>query len=696
MKRNLITVTYLAAILLLVIFIYLPGLRGPFVLDDGENISLNQAIALKKLGAKEISQAWLANDSGPLKRPLASISFALNHYFAGGFGNTLPFKVTNLAIHMANIILVYFLVMSLMRTPALAPLTSAYQQHIAGLTAALWAVHPIQLTNVLYVVQRMNSLSALFVLTGLLIYMRGRRLLADESPGGLRLMVAGMFVGLLFGLMAKENAALFPLFALVIEFTLFRRDQLSIKTRRHLWLFYSAIIALPAIIFIAYLIKHPGFISDSYTLRDFTMTERLLTEARILWFYISLLLFPSPNQLGLFHDDIFYSTSLFRPYTTFLAILGLGGVLLFALAKNKRYPVASFAIFWFLTGHLLESSVFSLELAYEHRNYLPSLGVLFALSYLLVSFVYKRGLTARTSIILSYAVVLVLGFCTWNQANAWKDIESLAGSIVVHHPDSPRANDFAARVNLNEKNDIMAAIGYTLHGLDIAPHEVGFHIDLQILLATLAVEINSSAVIPASANNQKITGAHIQGLSDRIEVKLKNTKISLAYPKSTELQINQLLTTQPISVHGIVAIENLRRCIINPTQMCQSLQNKALGWFIAASNSAQTDREYRAVIFSDTAMLYAYMGDYNHALEYMNRATHTSPHLLSYQLAKAEYLIRIGRLTEAKTMLDYFEEAEMTNDMQFSVNKSTIDKLVEMYKKATLGETLAASSRKNS
>jgi tetratricopeptide (TPR) repeat protein len=695
MKRNLTTATYFAAILLIVSLIYLPGLRGPFVLDDGENISLNQAIALKELNAKEIAQAWLANDSGPLKRPLASISFAMNYYFAGSFENTLAFKVTNLTIHMVNIILVYFLVMGLVRTPALATQTSAYQHHIAGLTAALWAVHPIQLTNVLYVVQRMNSLSALFVITGLLIYMHGRRILADQRPGGFRLMFTGMFVGMLFGIMAKENAALLPLFAFVTEFTLYRQNRSPVKTRRFLWLFYSVAVGIPAILFFVYLVANPSFIVSSYAARDFTMVERLLTESRILWFYISLLFFPSASRLGLFHDDISYSTSLFSPITTILAIIGLGCAFIFALAKVKRFPVVSFAILWFLAGHLLESSIFNLELAYEHRNYLPSLGILFAVSYLLSSFFRMHSSVTRTGVILPYAVILVLGFATWNQADAWKNIQNLAGSIVAHHPDSPRANDFASRVSLNEKNDITTAIGYTLRGLDIAPREVGFQIDLQVLLANLTVEINNAAVKSAIKNNQNITGGRIQGLSDRIGVGLKNGEINLVYPESTDLQVSQLLITRPISVHGIIALENLRRCVVNPPHICQSLQNKAINWLTAASSNTQTTREYRGIILSDTAILYASRGDYNHALEYMNQAANTSSHMLSYQLAKAEYLIRLNRLNDAKIMLNQFTKVEPTYDIQFSVNKETINKLVEMYNKAILSKPNSASSTKN-
>ena len=119
MNTRLNHVYVLLAVAALLFLIYLPGLSGPYVLDDGENIYLNDAIALKELSLGNLHNALRANESGPLQRPLASLSFALNHYFSGGFENTLPFKLTNLLIHFGNAALVYCLVLLLMKSPAL-------------------------------------------------------------------------------------------------------------------------------------------------------------------------------------------------------------------------------------------------------------------------------------------------------------------------------------------------------------------------------------------------------------------------------------------------------------------------------------------------------------------------------------------------------------------------------------------------
>jgi protein O-mannosyl-transferase len=412
---------------------------------------------------------------------------------------------------------------------------------------------------------------------------------------------------------------------------------------------------------------------------------------RILWYYIRLLVIPSVNELGLFHDDIPLSTNLFTPYTTFLSVVGILALLIFALIRIRRYPIISFAILWFLAGHLLESTVFGLELVYEHRNYLPSFGIMFALCYFLISHTPKANSSNKIWILLICATAIMLGFATWSRANTWKDTLLLAESMAERHPLSPRANDFAARVVLAEKNDIFAAVRYTLRGLNANPREVGFYIDLRILLASLAVEINDGLTRTNRARLLDTSNINVQGLPEGVESKVENNEIHLVYHNSTDAQIHQLLKTQPISVHGIISLENLSRCIVNPSSTCLSLEKIALSWFNIAAENIRTSKTYRSIIQIETAKLYARAGDDKRALDYASQAMHGSPDMLSYQLAKTEYLIRLGRLAEARTMLDRFEKTESEDFIQYSANKAALEELSKMYEKAIKTTTDAPS-----
>jgi tetratricopeptide (TPR) repeat protein len=683
MNTRLAHVYILLAVSALLFLIYLPGLSGPYVLDDGENIYLNDAIALKDLGPTSIYNALRANESGPLLRPLASLSFALNHYFAGGFEDTLPFKLTNLLIHLGNAALVYFLVLLLLQSPALrdTPM-GANPLPVAALTSALWALHPVQLTNVLYVVQRMNSLSAMGALIGLLIFVRGRRLVDENRFRGITIMTIGIILGLFLGLISKENAALLPLFALAIEYALYRRDKLYNHMRRYLYAFYLFMALIPVAIFTIYLISHPEFITGSFALRHFTPYERLLTEARVLWFYIGLFIYPAPGHLGLFHDDITLSTGLFAPPMTLLAVAGLGALVLFALTKNKQWPVTSFAVLWFLAGHVLESSVFGLELAYEHRNYLPSMGFFFLLSFMILSLLQQSKLPVTIRILLPVGLVLVLAFTTWNRAGAWNNLHALAETSARHHPNSPRANDFASKANLLEANDINRAIAYALRAIASAPQEPGSRIYLRLLLATAETEANT--VLTKSRGNASGPSRNIEikGMPEEIEIKIENRNLRLSHEATSAETITSLLKTEPITVHTVVALENLRRCVIDTPQVCARLQTDASNWLTIAANNPRSSNDYRAIMFRDAAMLSGHRSDYDQALRYAEKAAELDPGVLAHRLAKTEYLIRMGHLDQAKSMLDALQMDVVHFPRYSTANRETLDALARMYAQA--------------
>lgn len=668
---------FLASIILLTILAYLPGLQGPYVLDDGENIVQNRAVAMQNLSLDSLHQALTSNESGPLKRPIAALSFAVNHYFAGSFDNPLPFKLTNLLIHLTNTVLVYILAVLLLRTPALQPvLHAATGRYAAGMVAAVWALHPLQLTSVLYVVQRMNSLSALFVLSGLIVFCHGRSRVARGNAGGFVLMYTGIGAGTLLGLGAKENAALLPLLALVIEHALFAVKPAASTMRRQIRLFYALTVLVPLGAFAAYLFLHPEFLLSAYDQRHFTLWERLLTEARVLWFYLGLLVLPDVRHLGLFHDDIRVSLGLFDPLTTLPAAISIIIFLALAAFRPSRFPLFSFGVLWFLAGHSLESSVFGLEIAYEHRNYLPGFGVFFSLVIACWALTRKINLSATIAV----AVMLVLAFTTWTRANTWSDIRQLAEANARHHPASPRANDFAARVSLIHERNVGKALRYTMAGARAAPWEAGFLIDMRILLTILFHDTNAapsvaSITMPDQRNNPKMESKN----GPRENGKLAN----MAREISDSQAITTLLRERPISVHTIVSIENLSACVLEQPHLCATLRDEALEWLTVAGDNTRTSPEYRAIIFSNVAKLHASVGDYLRAYDYINRAIDVMPTRLSYQLGRIEYLIRLNRLSEAGNLLANPDWSLTEADIELSSNRDAILRLKTLHEEKT-------------
>jgi len=682
MNRRLIYIGFALSVVLLTAAAYWPGLRGPYVLDDGENILSNEPVAVHELTWGNLHRAMQSGDSGPFRRPLASLSFALNHYFAGGFDQPFAFKATNLAIHGVNAILIYLLTLQLARTPALRnKLTERETIIFAGLTAGVWALHPIQLTNVLYVVQRMNSLSALFVLAGLLLFTHGRAVFDTARSKGLALMVGGALGSMTFGMASKENAALLPLFALTIEYTLFRFHTSDRSGRNLLAGFYVLLVALPLMAFAGYLISHPESITDSYATRNFSVLERVLTESRILWFYVELILLPSNHRLGLFHDDIGLSTDLFTPITTLFAVTGIVAAVAVGFTQARRRPIMSFAILWFLAGHALESSIFGLELAYEHRNYLPSYGIVLALTFGVMVLIKDRR---PAYLLVPIVVCLALGVGTWARATTWDNVSALASYTAETHPHSARANDFAARISLAERGDISAAIRYTLRGLEEAPNEVGFHLTLQTLLSSLETEVGQNLAGLSQRKPGDSFTLRLPGLDDDIQATLTKNGLRLSHRDSSSETILTLLATQPLTVHGVVALENLRRCMLEPPQPCAPLRAAGLKWFTAAAENTRTARDYRAILANDAALLYAHTGDLARALEYTNRAVELLPKHIPYRMGKAEYLIRLGRLDEAARTIDDIETETDVMNTQASMHGPQLRALKTLYNNAAI------------
>lgn len=343
---------------LLLVAIYWAGLKGGFFFDDAANILDVEALQIDKLSVESLHQAWDSGVAGPAGRPIAQLSFALNYYFSGF--NPFAFKATNLAIHLINGFLVYLIARRLVATPLLALIA-----------CALWLLQPIQLTSVLYVVQRMTSLSTLFVLTGFASHLMGR------TRTGVR---AWLWLGLAWlvcwplAFLSKETGAIFPLFIVAWELIVRRREVGYLDKPARL---LASIVGFGLVTGLVISISPAGkWLWAGYELRSFTLVERILTEGRVLWFYLSLIVFPRLGAFSLFHDDILVSTSLFSPWTTLLSWVGVIGLVWGAWRMRNQAPLLSFGIAWFLIGHCLESTVLPLEIAHEHRNYLPSFGVI--------------------------------------------------------------------------------------------------------------------------------------------------------------------------------------------------------------------------------------------------------------------------------------------------------------------------------
>lgn len=438
MKRLLPRILLLAC-LAFAVAIYFPGTTGYFLFDDTINIVENDLLRIQSLDFLTLERVALSGSTGSLGRPISVLSFALNYYFNGL--SPYHFKLTNIAIHLVNGVLVYILTNLILKANSeRGPETTSpdYRSWTSLAVSSAWLLHPLNLTGVLYIVQRMTSLAALFTFAGMITYLYGRQCVAFRRSGWIWILSSFLLFAPLATL-SKENGALLPIFLLLIESLLFQFKTNSRLLHHTLIALFVLSVALPTVAAGTFLIAHPEWLSWGYQLRDFTLAERLMTEARVLLFYIQSIVAPNLPQLGIYHDDIPISKGILDPVTTLLSILALSAILFASVRWRKRYPLVAFGILFFLVGHSIESSFLALELAHEHRNYLPMYGVILPMFYCLLGPHYHVQ-SLRMRRILALGLVLAFASLTYARSTQWGDHRLMKEMAANNHPNSIRAN----------------------------------------------------------------------------------------------------------------------------------------------------------------------------------------------------------------------------------------------------------------
>ncbi|MEK7845574.1 MAG: tetratricopeptide repeat protein, partial [Nitrospinota bacterium] len=317
-------------------------------------------------------------------------------------------------------------------------------------------------------------------------YLKGRLRIVSGETNGIWLILLGLFGFGTLAILTKENSVLLPLFMLALEFTLFQKEfpwsswkKLSPRTK-------GIMVSISTIILAAAFIWFLHYVQPSYALRNFTMVERLLTESRVLFFYLFLILIPRIDQFALYHDDIPLSTSIITPWTTLPAVLGIVALLAVAIAYRKKYPLLSLGILWFFIGHALESTFLGLELIHEHRNYLASLGVWMVVLHLILQ-VQQLGAKKLWMVLPLFAVVFAA--VTAMRSSQWSNIYALAYYEAAHHPNSADAQNFlGVALGINRHYD--AALESFRRASELRPTEALYLINMTVVAARIGIPLS--------------------------------------------------------------------------------------------------------------------------------------------------------------------------------------------------------------
>ena len=433
--------------MILILVVYGNTFNASWHLDDRTNILDNKNVHVSSLSLNDWSRSVLPPFSSPvngqpglsnLYRPVAMVTFALN-WFLGG-ADVFGYHLVNIGLHCTTSVLLFFTSLVLLDTPNTNSRYRTNRYFIASLATALWGLHPIHTQAVTYIVQRMAVLAAFFYLCGVFFYVKARSTLFLRKRA-LFFGLAGLSYVMAMG--SKQNAVTMPLACLLVELVFYRSPGFW-KNSRARWAVLGILTAFIAffIIVLFYWRADPlNAILEGYTKRPFTLTERVLTEFRVLIFYLGQLFYPIPQQFSIMHD-FKISTSMVTPITTLgaamLVAMLTGGALLYA----RKWPVLSFAILFFFLGHAVESSIFALELVFEHRNYLPSLflflPVASGITILIDRYRCKNRLIYISLVGSIILIVLGISLGTHIRNSVWRDEKSLWRDAMQKAPSLAR------------------------------------------------------------------------------------------------------------------------------------------------------------------------------------------------------------------------------------------------------------------
>jgi protein O-mannosyl-transferase len=426
-SQKLFSITLLC---LTILIVYNNTLWSTWHLDDIVNIVDNRNIRIQNWNFDNLKIACsspFASGTGPqetIYRPVSMVTFAFN-WFLGKY-NVVGYHLINIVLHCVISILLYFTLLNLLSSPNIVSLDKDGKHFVAILATILWALHPIQIQAVTYIVQRMAILGALFYLSGIYFYLQMRN---SRQSSFKAVYIVACLISYLMALGSKEHTVTMPAAILLIEIIFFKRP-VAFQPAKPKWPFYFLLfIGAIFLFFLYFYLDHLlEIIFKLYRQRPFTLTQRLLTEFRVLIFYISQLYYPQAKRFSIMHDYPL-SLSLLNPMTTIICCLTIISLILFSIFRFRKQPMLCFAILFYFLSQSVESSVIGLELIFEHRNYLSSLFIFlpmtYGFKYLLDRFLKKSSVFSIYLIFAATLLIFFFGFNTYLRNNQWENEQTL-------------------------------------------------------------------------------------------------------------------------------------------------------------------------------------------------------------------------------------------------------------------------------
>ena len=419
------------------IICYSSSLDASFTYDDFPAIVNNNAIK----DIWDIQSIWRFNPS----RFVAYLSFALNYHIHGL--NLFGYHLGNLIIHLFAALTIFWLIRLLFLTPELRKNRLAPQANNIALAVSLVFVsHPIETQSVTYIVQRMASLASLFYLLSVALYLKSR-LAYDRQSRRYLLFYVGALLAALLAMFSKEIAVTLPVCIVVSEFFFFSPSVKHLV--RRLKYLLPILLTLPVAPLVYFFARKNmvGVLGVAAETHSISRWDYLLTQFNVIRDYLGLLFFPFHQSLDYDYpvSKTFFEQQTFASFLLICMLIGLAVVLF------RKYRLISFGIIWFFLTLMVESSIIPIrDVMYEHRLYLPSMGIFLSAAVCLFSLLQKRP---RILFGFFALITLLASFATINRNIIWKENVLLWNDAAKTASEKFRVyvNRGAAYSNLNKR-----------------------------------------------------------------------------------------------------------------------------------------------------------------------------------------------------------------------------------------------------
>jgi len=470
MKAQKKFVFVISALSILIFSCYSNTFYASWQFDDAI-IFKNKNFRIRDFSFCEIKKTFHCHpqESDIIYRPVSCLSLAINFYFGGK--DVFGYHLVNISIHIVAAVFLFLLIQITLNNPIFPKNYGKEAYHIALLASVLWALSPIQTQAVTYIVQRMTSLAAMFYVMSMYFYIRGRM----SNDFKMYLFFTISLMAGLFSIGSKENSVVLPLIIILYEFIFFQKADVKWLSKNIILIIFALIF--PLIIFVLSQGENPMAIIQGYGVRDFSLTERLLTQSRVIVYYLSLLIYPSINRLN-FDHDFSISHSLIVPPTTIISIFFILSLIALGLNLIKKMPLFSFSIFWFLGNLVIESSIIPLEIIFEHRLYLPSMFFYFILAFIIHHYAIQMELIKKPyTITLVIILIFLHGMGTYVRNFVWHDEITLWSDCATKSPNKARTHHNLGFA-FQKKEMLTEALAEYRKAIAINPNSIETHVSL--------------------------------------------------------------------------------------------------------------------------------------------------------------------------------------------------------------------------